>query len=77
MGVGYVVRNTNTQEMLDRGHRTISGRGTNNVSEYTAVLTACNVAKKLKPKRLSAMQGSTLKMVSSMPITVKHSILKY
>ncbi len=47
MGTGYVVRNTNTQEILDRGHRSITGRGTNNVSEYTAILVACGVAKKM------------------------------
>jgi len=60
MAVGYVARNTATQEILDCGHRCISRRGTNNIAEYTAILMACDVAEKLKPKEVVIYTDSQL-----------------
>ena len=60
MAVGYVVRDASTQKILDRGHRAISGRGTNNVSEYIAILTACDIARQLKPKKVIIYTDSQL-----------------
>jgi len=47
MAVGYVMRNSDGY-IVDKGHRDLMGRGSNNVAEYVAVITACDIARKHK-----------------------------